>query len=214
MNRIDTHAANEARNEAELRGAQRFTLLIRTAKLVCESGEFICVVRDVSETGLRVRLFHDLPADRRMALELGNGEVYFIEKVWEKDQQAGFQFAAPIDVEAFIAEVSPYPRRHLRLRMLVPASVTLDGTANAATILDLSQNGARIETMRHMGVGLKVKLEAEHLPPLTGTICWRSGQEYGLALEQFFSLEGFALIAAGLQHLGEVPANARVMRTA
>jgi PilZ domain len=199
MNRIGTSAAH---SPAEMRGAQRFTLLIRTAKLVCESGEFICVVRDVSETGLRVRLFHDLPAERRVALELGNGEVYFIEKVWENDRLAGFQFSAPIDVQGFIAEVSPYPRRHLRLRMHVPATVTLDGTANAATILDFSQNGARIETSRHMGLGQKVRLDAEHLPPLTGTICWRSGQQYGLALEQFFSLEGFALLAAGLQHPG------------
>ena len=46
-----------------MRGAQRFTLLIRTAKLVCESGEYLCVIRDVSSTGVRLRLFHDLPAD-------------------------------------------------------------------------------------------------------------------------------------------------------
>jgi PilZ domain len=212
MNQIETNAAAQAQLGAEQRGAQRFILLIRTAKLVCESGEFICVVRDVSETGLRVRLFHDLPADRRMALELGNGEVYFIEKVWENDQLAGFQFSAPIDVQGFIAEVSPYPRRHLRLRMQVPATVSLDGTANAATIFDFSQNGARIETSRHIGVGQKVRLDAEHLPPLTGTICWRSGQEYGLALEQFFSLEGFALLSAELQLTGA--SSAPVRRTA
>jgi hypothetical protein len=214
MNLNESTAATQGHIFAEARGAQRYTLLIRTAKLVCESGEFICVVRDVSETGVRVRLFHDLPADRRMALELGNGEVYFIEKVWEKDRLAGFQFAAPIDVHAFIAEVSPYARRHVRLRMQAPATVSLDSMASAATILDFSQNGARIETSRHMGIGQKVKLEAEHLPALTGTICWRAGREYGLALEQFFSLEGFALLAAGLQHLGEAPLQPRVMRTA
>ena len=36
---------------AEMRGAERFALLIRTAKLVSESGEFLCVVRDVSASG-------------------------------------------------------------------------------------------------------------------------------------------------------------------
>jgi hypothetical protein len=114
MSLIETNSVPVTGNGAEMRGAQRFTLLIRTAKLVCESGEFICVVRDVSETGVRVRLFHDLPVDRRMALELGNGEVYFIEKVWERDSLAGFQFSAPIDVQGFIAEVSPYPRGKCR----------------------------------------------------------------------------------------------------
>ena len=33
---------------AERRDAPRFPLLMRTAKLLCESGEYICMVRDVS----------------------------------------------------------------------------------------------------------------------------------------------------------------------
>ncbi|MGE0284318.1 MAG: PilZ domain-containing protein, partial [Rhizobiaceae bacterium] len=115
-----TQAATANEN---LRGAQRFTLLIRTAKLVCESGEFLCVIRDVSETGLRLKLFHHLPQDRHLALELANGEVYFVEKVWERDGHAGFRFAAPIDVQGFIAEVSPFPRRQVRLRMHEAATV-------------------------------------------------------------------------------------------
>ena len=43
------------------RGAARVTLLIRAAKIVHPGGEFLCVVHTVSETGVRLRLFHPLP---------------------------------------------------------------------------------------------------------------------------------------------------------
>ncbi len=189
----------------EMRGAQRFTLLIRTAKLVCESGEFLCVIRDVSATGVRLKLFHDLPADRHLALELANGEVYFIETVWERDGHAGFRFSAPIDVHAFIEEVSPYPRRQIRLRMHFPAVVSADGQATVATVRDLSQQGARIETSRHLAIGQRVKLEADGFPPVMARVCWRSAPEFGLAFEQVFTLEELARLSAGLQMAGAAP---------
>ena len=183
----------------EMRGAQRFTLLIRTAKLISETGEYLCIIRDVSETGVRLRLFHELPGEGRMALELANGEVYFIECVWERDSHAGFRFAAPIDVQAFIAEVSPYPRRQLRLRMQFPAVLSVDGQASEATVRDLSPQGARIETARHVALGQRLKLEGDGFGAVDAKVCWRSGSEYGLAFEQVFTLEGLAVLAAELQ---------------
>ncbi len=186
----------------DMRGAQRFTLLIRTAKLVCESGEFLCIIRDVSETGLRLRLFHALPADARMALELANGAVYFIERVWERDSHAGFRFAAPIDVQGFIAEVSPYPRRQLRLRMQFPAVLTAEARASVATVRDLSPQGARIECGRFLALGQRIKLQGDLFPAIQAKVCWRAGSEYGLAFEQVFTLEALAVLAAELQHVG------------
>lgn len=183
----------------EMRGAQRFTLLIRTAKLVSDSGEYLCIIRDVSATGVRLRLFHDLPADRRMALELANGEVYFVERVWERDSHAGFRFATPIQVEAFIAEVSPYPRRQTRLRVQFPAVLSAEGAASVGTVRDISPQGARIETARYLAIGQRVKLEGDGFPATLAKVCWRSGPDYGLAFEQVFTLEALAKLAAALQ---------------
>ncbi len=196
------------RSFEDMRGAQRFTLLIRTAKLVCTGGEFLCIIRDVSATGVRLRLFHDLPADAHMALELANGEVYFIQRVWERDHHAGFRFSAPIVVEAFIAEVSPFPRRQPRLRLDFPAVLSGEGQASVATMRDLSPQGARIETARFLAIGQRVKLEGEGFPPTLAKVCWRSGALYGLAFEQVFTLEGLAELAARLQ----LPAEAHAGR--
>jgi hypothetical protein len=205
MNHTTVNARPQsARSFEEMRGAQRYTLLIRTAKLVGESGEFLCIIRDVSETGVRLRLFHDLPRDSRMALELSNGEVYFIERVWERDSHGGFRFAAPIDVHAFIAEVSPWPRRQMRLRLEIPVVLTVDGQANAATVCDLSTQGARIECGRFLAIGQRVKLQGDGFPLNMAKVCWRSGSAYGLAFEQIYTLEALAVMAAELQQVGGV----------
>ena len=200
----------EQRSFEEMRGAQRFTLLIRTAKLVCESGEFLCIIRDVSATGLRLRLFHALPADGHMALELANGEVYFVERVWERDSHAGFRFATPIDVQAFIAEVSPYPRRQPRLRLQFPAVLSCEGQASVATVRDLSPQGARSETTRFLALSQRLKLEGDLFPAMIAKVCWRSGADYGLVFEQVFSLVAFAMLAAKLQGLASAPATSGV----
>ena len=185
----------------ELRSAPRFTLLIRSAKLICESGEFLCVIRDVSATGVRLRIFHPLPPVQHFTLELATGDGFVIERVWETADHAGFRFDASIDVQGFIAEASPYPKRALRLRMDVPATVTADAGSGPAMVRDLSREGARIETAQPLAIRQKVKLQADGMPAVMGIVCWRSATAYGLVFQQCFTFEELAKLAAKLQPL-------------
>lgn len=183
----------------ELRGAERFALLIRTAKLVCDGGEFFCVVRDISASGIRLKLFHALPGDPRALLELANGASYTVEKVWERQGEAGFRFTGTIDVPRFIEERSRWPRRPMRLRLAVPALITADGVAVPAALSDLSQQGAKIEVDRFLALQQKVKLDVRGLPPIVGNVCWRASPSYGLVFQQRFTFDELARMAAGLQ---------------
>jgi hypothetical protein len=187
----------------DLRSTPRFTLLIRSAKLICDSGEFLCVIRDVSASGVRLRIFHPLAPHQRFQLELATGDRFEIDRVWEAQDHAGFRFADWINVQHFIAEASPYPKRALRLRLDFSATITTDGGAAAATVRDLSREGARIETMVPLAIRQKVKLAADALPALTGTVCWRSNSAYGLAFQQVFTFEELARLAAKLQPFGQ-----------
>lgn len=182
----------------ELRGAERLTLMLRVAKVVCDDAELPCIIRDVSATGVRLRLFHSLSAQPRLALELANGDFYFIEKVWERDGEAGFRFSAPIDVQAFIAEASPYPRRPIRLRTDVPAVVSSRGAAHAVSLRDLSQNGARIETAAHLDFDQRLRIDAAGLPTIEARVRWRSHSECGVVFEQTIRLDHFARMVAAL----------------
>ena len=95
----------KAVNRGEQRSGNRFTLLLRAAKLITASGEFLCLIRDVSDRGMKVRLFHPLAIDAPCEIELGNGGRIALDCVWQKGDQAGFRFThGPIAVQGLIDE--------------------------------------------------------------------------------------------------------------
>ena len=197
----DSGATGAAANYDDLRAAPRFTLLIRSAKLVAGDCEYLCVIRDVSASGVRLRVFHAMPAQTQLTLELSSGETFLVERVWERDDHAGFRFSDPIDVHRFIAEASPYPKRALRLRLEFPAVLTADRISLPARVCDLSRQGARIETDQLLAIGQQVKLEAKGLPGIIANVCWRSTPAYGLVFQNTFSFAELAKLAVQFQPL-------------
>ena len=181
------------------RSAPRFTSLIRTAKLVSGQGEFVCVVRDVSSGGVRLRCFHDLPRDPAMALELQNGELIEIERLRDRGTEASFRFATEIPVERLVHENRLYPRRLLRLNIAIPLTLrTLGGVVSAVTE-NISQQGCRVECAQPLALAQAVMVESSHLPGIRARVRWRRGGVCGLVFDDIFTLRDFALHAARLQ---------------
>lgn len=192
---LDTQGEN-------LREAQRFALLIRTAKLVCDTGEYLCVVRDISASGVRLRLFHELPTVERLSLQLANGHTYPLEQVWHREDHAGFRFVGAVNVHEFMEEPSKWPRRPIRLHFKIPATVIADDIGNAAVVHNISRYGARIESERHLALQQKVILDIAGAARINASICWRSGKLFGLVFRQTFTFEELAKLAAMLQPFG------------
>src|SRR5690606_28891769 len=139
------------------RSAPRFTLLIRAAKLVCAEAEFLCIVRDASETGVSVRLFHPLPADVDLTLEMPSGDRHPLERVWETGDKAGFRFCAPVEIERIVEARGPFPKRPLRVRLEIPCCLVLGDRRVAATIANLSQQGALVHTQERLSLIQRIK---------------------------------------------------------
>jgi hypothetical protein len=190
-------------NYDDLRAAPRFALLIRSAKLICDSGEYLCIVRDVSASGVRLRLFHALPAQEQMTLELSTGERFTIDRVWEREDHAGFRFVDEIDVHRFINESGPYKKRALRLSIRFPAVVTVNGESIDVTICNLSREGARIESAHRFARGQKLTVQARGIPAIMGIVRWRREPDYGVVFQQLFTFEELARLATTLQPIAK-----------
>jgi hypothetical protein len=188
-----------AEEEAEQRRAPRFTLLIRSAKLTSPYGEFLCVVRDVSETGVSVRLFHPLPPEVPLTLELPNGDRHPLGRVWEDEGRAGFRFTGETDIERILESPSPYSKRPVRVNLEVPCDVMANARWVAGRILNLSQHGARISTLERLSLVQRVKLRAEGMPEVAAKVRWRQDDRYGLSFEDTFQFAELASLAFDLR---------------
>lgn len=196
-------------NEATVpdrRTGKRFTLILRAGKLVCAAGEFLCVLRDVSDKGLKLRLFHPLPPAPSYQVELGSGERLGVEPVWNRGHDVGFRFAAgPIDVHTLLAEAGPFPKRHIRLAIAreLPVQLHCDGQDLTGRVIDISQHGAQIALPRTLALGQKLRFESPGFPVLQARVRWRRGGSHGLVFQQGFRLDELATLVAVLQ----LPAN-------
>ncbi|KUO53750.1 MAG: hypothetical protein APF82_05195 [Sphingomonadales bacterium BRH_c42] len=183
----------------ELRRAPRFRLLIRAAKLITSYGEFVCVLRDVSATGVSVKLFHALPDCKRVELELQCGDRFEMECRWIRGREAGFEFVGSVDVDRLVSEVGDFPKRSIRLGIQFPLTViTLAGRRDAFAE-NLSQQGARIECNNLLAIDQSVRLEGGGLRENRAKVRWRSGSQYGVVFDDTLSLHDLALLAARLQ---------------
>ena len=193
---------SKAVKTGEQRSGQRFALLLRAGKLVLGAGEFLCLVRDVSDRGLKVRLFHPLEIDPQCKIELGNGERLGIERVWQQGGQAGFRFVqAPVNIHGLIEESGPFPKRHLRLLLDPPLQLllTADGVSQAGVLRDISQHGGAIALERRLPIHAQVWIDAPQLPQLQARVRWRRGGLHGLVFQRGFRLDELATLAWHLQ---------------
>lgn len=179
---------------AELRRAPRFTLLVRAAKLIVDGREYLCVLRDASATGVKVRVFHPLPPYLHIALETGSGDRYPMEMMWLKDDHAGFRFFDEIEVQQLIEDRrEEFPRRQIRVRLERPATIHSGARSWPVLIRDISQQGACIETPERLLLRQLVKIDIPGFPQIYAKVCWRQEPRHGLALETSFSMEELAL---------------------
>ena len=188
---------------ADQRIAPRFTLLIRAAKLVSPNGEFVCVIRDVSDTGVCVRLFHALPSGSPLELHMPSGGVYEVEPKWERDNEAGFQFTQSIDVQRLINEAGEYPKRGLRLGVFLPLRVSTLTQRREGMVVNLSQQGARFECDGLFAIDQNLRIETPEdileFPETRAKVRWRRDQEYGGVFDDTLTLGDFARLAARIQ---------------
>jgi len=183
----------------EERTAPRFTLLIRAAKLVAPEGEFIAVIRDVSESGISLRGFHALPGGGPLALELQTGERHALEKVWERGFEAGFSFKDAVDIVRLVAEAGRYPKRQLRLNLSFSVELALLGRRVRAEVVNISQQGARIVCQELLAIAQPLRIVSEAFPEVRARVRWRRDGQFGVAFDDTFSLSQLAQFACAMQ---------------
>lgn len=192
---------------AELRDAPRFTLLLRCAKLIVDGREYVCVLRDASDSGAKLRLFHPMPEGRVLELEMPDGSRHVFDLVWERDDHAGIRFHDRVNVRELLDDHADRPRRQLRIQVANKARLAAHGELRDGRLVNISQQGACIESDAPLRLREKVRIEAEGLPVIHARVCWRRAPLFGLVFETGFQLEELArLLVRSQQSAEQTPA--------
>lgn len=171
----------------------RHTLLIRTAKLIGRRGEALCIVRDAWADGIRIRTFTPLPPEPELELELPNGQRHRIVRVRERGELVEFRFLEPIDIERLVAHNPVHLRkREIHLNCLVPAVLSAGAGECDVRLHEISQHGARIECGLRLGIGERVRIGSDALPPVMATVEWRRAPFYRVLFDRVFPFDELA----------------------
>ena len=197
--RQDATGAEVVQRQLDKRKAQRFTLLIRAAKLLTREGEYLCVIRDASEDGISMRVFHPLPECPDTMVELQNGDRYRAELRWQEGDRAGFRFASQADVQRIIESPSRFTKRPVRINLTASAEVEMMGRCEYATLQDISQQGAKIACSSRLAIDQRVVLRAAGMRDTPAKIRWRREGTCGVVFEETFQYAELACIVRDLQ---------------
>lgn len=180
--------------------------IIRTAKLVFEHGEYPCVLRDISGSALRVKLYGaPLPVGGRpFWLEFGDGDRFEVSLIWTRDGQAGLSFAEHNDLMSLIGEKGPFRKRAIRIAVDLPATIKSLGRSIDVLIRDLSHEGAQIDCDELFAVDQNLRVDVPALGEVYAKVRWRRHPGYGLAFVETFRFEEIANVAANLQALSQL----------
>lgn len=186
---------------AEHRAAQRKSAMLRIAKVVCHTGEYVCLIRDLSELGIGLSFLHEAPPEPRIILQLTNGLTYPLERVWAGKRQAGYRFGSEISLEEFLREESPFESRPVRLDITADARITDGRTITRVRLIDISREGAKFESDGIHPEKRLVSFEALGLPQRLGQIRWQNGKQFGMRFQHPLEIQELATMAVRSQPL-------------
>ncbi|EJL33749.1 PilZ domain-containing protein [Novosphingobium sp. AP12] len=182
--------------------------LMRVAKLICDRGEYLCIILKVRASGVKLRLFNDLKLDGEMLLEAGIGQTLRVSFLHADASGVTFTCEEAIDVAQFVAEPSVSRKRPVRVCLRHPASVVFRKREFSAEIVNLSCRGICIETSASFYVGERTRLSARLLPDFDATVRWKIGNRCGLEFDNALSLAVFADRTSAIQILAHANAQA------
>lgn len=147
----------------------------------------VCLIRKISAGG--AVLHADLPVEegRRLELELETGEQLDGTIAWRRGSEFGLRFDEPVDVLPILARnlvSQPGERRRMpRVEVFCPARLELGPRTVLATVRDIAQGGAKIESPVALAPDDEVVITPDGLRPIVAVVRWSSGNVAGLAFE-------------------------------
>ena len=169
----------------ERRKEGRFTLILRVAVMEQYGRSSLCIVKNISPSGIQVKLYIGAIVDAPVSIRVADELPVHGHLCWVAKDTAGISFDQELDPTALLRvrqKLRPHRRRTLP-RIAVGASATLrtGGRTRRARVCDISSVGARVRTRCSLIAGDRAMITLDGLPTMNAFVRWSDGEEFGLA---------------------------------
>ena len=182
------------------RSAPRATTVLKAAKLICDGGEFVCSVKNVSRWGIKLSHFHPIPVGNTYDLELPDGQLFLdLNSIWMMGWEAGFALSEQINVVKFLKGIDEHKPRGLQINIDLDIHLFQCDRRSPARLLNLGQNGACVETSEWLAIDQKIRLISKPFGEFEAIVRWRKQGQYGLAFFNRMTLAELASLAHSMK---------------
>ena len=181
--------SDAAPDPVERRDGDRHLTRFRVGTIIVGDRRELCLIKNVSAGGMLIRAYNALDSGTSVAIELKQGETIAAKISWVRDDCAGIEFNAPVDVVDLLANSMSGPKPRMpRIEICCIASVRQDGDVYGMRARDISQGGLKVECERDLKLGAEVVVSLPGLPPMPGVVRWKEAASYGITYNRLLSL--------------------------
>ena len=196
MSEIARKAVELSGSVSERRGVSRERLVLRVGILENEERPLYCIIRNISPSGVQVRVFDELDIGADVTLRTGDEDPVRGRVVWLRDHVAGISFDQMLEPDRMLRVTqnpSPEKRRSSpRVSASAAAILSTGGRRYAAELCDISASGARARTRAPIIPGSCIVLSLPGLSPIRSYPRWVADQEVGLIFDAPLPLQAIA----------------------
>lgn len=180
-------AKAKAAIKVERRSGKRETMVLRVGLLEANGRSAFCLVKNISASGVQVKLYGTLEPNCEVSLKVGDESPFRGRLLWVRDELGGIRFDEVLDPATLLRVTqklaSTKRRSSPRVASNARAILRTAGKTVPAELCDISASGAKIRTNRPIVPGPWVQLTLPGMPPIRAHVRWVDEDELGLSFE-------------------------------
>jgi hypothetical protein len=184
---------------SDRRHGDRHVAVMRVAILHTAHGEELCLVRNISDDGLKARIWSDLNVGDPLTAEFKSGDNVSGTVVWRREDHIGVQFTETQDHAAILSGDEDPPAgfqpRAPRVHLETPGRIRVGARYHRVMLSDISQGGAKVRLGppdRWEEGAPSLVLTLGGLPPIDGTLRWHDAEVAGITFNTKIPLDTLA----------------------
>lgn len=178
-----------APSAGERREGKRHLTLFRIGALTVDGRRELCLIKNISSGGMRIRPYCDLAEGTPVTVELKTGMSVPGSVAWIAESSVGIDFDQPVDVLDVLSVSDDGPRPRMpRIEVRCTATFRAGASVHHVPVCDVSQGGVKLEGELPAALDCEVIVSLPGLAPQAGVVRWGGGDHFGVTFNRLLSL--------------------------